>query len=85
MVLDPGTLGYLVPKAREQIDAWYDKVVCTNSNTSKPIRLKEAGQSIAIGQLVSTGCGDGCCDVEVRKNSECRIAELRIKFIDEED
>jgi hypothetical protein len=37
-----------------------------------------------LGVCVSTGYGDGCYPVLAKFNSEGRIAEVKIKFIDEE-
>jgi hypothetical protein len=38
-----------------------------------------------LGVCLSTGYGDGNYDVEVRRNSEGRIAEMRVRFIEEDD
>ena len=34
-----------------------------------------------LGVVVSTGYGDGCYPVEIRRNDEGRIAEVRVKFV----
>ena len=38
-----------------------------------------------LGVCTSTGYGDGCYPVFVRKNNEGRVAEIRVVFIDSED
>lgn len=38
-----------------------------------------------LGVVVSTGYGDGSYPVYVRRNSEGRIAEVRVVFIEEEE
>lgn len=35
------------------------------------------------GCIVSTGWGDGCYPVEVRRSPEGRIAEVRVRFIED--
>lgn len=37
-----------------------------------------------LGVCVSTGCGDGIYPVEVRRDPDGRIAEVRVRFIDDE-
>jgi hypothetical protein len=39
---------------------------------------------VGLGVCVSTGYGDGVYPVEVKRNHEGRIAEVRIVFIEEE-
>jgi hypothetical protein len=34
-----------------------------------------------LGVVVSTGYGDGCYPVQIKRNAEGRVAEVRIKFI----
>jgi len=36
---------------------------------------------VGLGVSVSTGYGDGCYPVFVKRNAEGRIAEVRVKFI----
>ena len=38
-----------------------------------------------LGVTVSTGYGDGMYPVQVRRNNEGRVAEVRVVFIDEDD
>ena len=85
LILDPGQLQSLIPKAETEIEAWYLKFVCTKWSRDKPIRTKFRSKSVPLGHLVEAGYGDGLYDIEVRKNSEGRIAELRIQFIDDEE
>ena len=54
----------------------HDKTGVTQYNFSK--------ERTGLGVAVSTGYGDGVYPVEVKRNHEGRIAEVRIVFIEEE-
>ena len=47
-----------------------------------PLAFKHGGHGMAV--VVSSGLGDGVYPVEVRRAKNGRIAELRVKFMEEE-
>lgn len=69
-VLDDQEL--MAEAANEDRHVYLDEV-CTEWDKYKPI-VK------GLGMLVETGYGDGSYPVQIKRNSDGRVAEVRVKF-----
>jgi hypothetical protein len=68
-------------------EEWYEAEICKDfDQVARPIRAAGTmGSPGGSGVLVQSGYGDGTYPVYVRKNSEGRIAEVKIVFIGEDE
>lgn len=74
---DPCYILHTKPKPKAIGKTWHEFCEKLDSNhTQFNYDLGHAG----LGVCVSTGYGDGTYPVEVRKNSEGRVMEVRVKF-----
>ena len=62
--------------ASHRVTSWSE--FCSRMDHSKPT------QEFPMGVLISSGYGDGEYSVEVLKNDEGRVAEVRVVFIGDE-
>ena len=81
MLMDPCYLRDRLFAGSEQIESWYDDAVVDHAEETH-WAVKHHDER--YGHIVSTGYGDGFYPIEARFNSEGLIAEVRIRFINED-